>query len=224
MTALAIQPIFHPDWLVVEAHSRTARSADNIAVRVLASSGDSFAGTVEAASLLAPSFELGDEVYGAGTTLKHMAHKPQSLTFLQAAQAVIPAITARQMVYDHAVIRPEHRVLILGANTPTGAYARQLAEARGAEVFTTPGPRVDVVIDTLGRAAQARIIPLIKPCGSLISSIALLDPTISEERYIRSALATPRVTRALLHDIRNLFDGGVLTFQPSPAAVAAANV
>ena len=220
MTALAIRPLFPPAWLLGGACSKTIRFIDDISVHVLASSGDCYAGAVESASQSTPSIKVGDAIFGFGSAARQIALKPASLTFEQAAQVVIPAITAWQMVCDHAVVRPEHRVLILGAHTPTGAYARQLAAVRGAEVFTTPGPRVDIVLDMLGRAAQRKVVPYIKPCGALFSSVEMLDPVISEERHIRSAFVAPRISRALLSQVHSLFDSGTLTFQPARAPCA----
>ncbi len=196
-------------------------SQPDFTVRVLAADGEGLSGRIVDASRDFPYFKEGDEVFGTLEDARHLARKPRSLSFSEAAQAVMPALTAVQMVADHGVASPAHRVLVLGADTPTGAYVTQLAKFRGSEVFSRPEARVDIVFDTLGSSAHPDVLDLIKPCGALISSACLLDPEESEERHLRSAFVRPRVSRARLGEVAHLFDAGILTWRRPQQALSA---
>ncbi len=200
-----------PPWFFAVAPEPQTTS---LRIQIIAARAKAVAGRIQSAGSSLPMFKPGEAVFGWDGTSVCLASKPRTLSFDQAVDALVPAVTALQMVCDHAVVLPAHRVLVLGADTATGAYAKQLAEWRGAEVFVTPGPRVDIILDTVGRAAQLAAAPFIKTCGAVISSISLLDPEVSEERFIRSAIAHPVISRSALSRIAALFDSGVLTFKP----------
>lgn len=63
-----------------------------------------------------------------------MPHKPASLTFEEAAGAVMSGVTALQALRDVAAVRPGQKVLINGASGGVGLFAVQIARALGAEV------------------------------------------------------------------------------------------
>jgi NADPH:quinone reductase-like Zn-dependent oxidoreductase len=105
--------------------------------------GRDLAGTVAAVGPGVTGFAVGDEVYGIGrgsfaeyavARADKLAHKPDSLSFAQAAVVPISAATALQALTDHGRLQPGQRVLIIGASGGVGSYAVQLAKALGAEV------------------------------------------------------------------------------------------
>ncbi len=104
-------------------------------------------------------FAVGDEVFGIATGAyaeyaaakeSKLAHKPDNITFEEAAVAAISGITALQAVTDVAEVTAGQRVLVIGASGGVGTYAVQLAKALGAEVTgVASGPKLDLV-RTLG--------------------------------------------------------------------------
>lgn len=59
-----------------------------------------------------------------------IAAKPRSLSFFEAASVPVVAVTAYQMLFDHAQMKAGEAVLIHGAAGNVGAYA-----------FAASGPR-----------------------------------------------------------------------------------
>ena len=69
-----------------------------------------------------------------------VAAKPASLSFVEAASVPVVAVTAHQMLFDHAQMKTGQAVLIHGAAGNVGAYAVQLAKQAELQVFATAGP------------------------------------------------------------------------------------
>lgn len=114
------------------------------------------AGIVEAIGAGVTKFKVGDEVYfcngGLGshqgnyaelTTIdeKFAAHKPQSLSFEEAAAAPLVLLTAWESLYDRGRLgsSTSPHVLIHAGAGGVGHVAVQLAKLRGASVATTIG-------------------------------------------------------------------------------------
>ena len=124
-----------------------------------ANPGRSLAGTVEAVGHHVTDFRPGDEVYGTcdGSFAEYvraqvglLALKPANLSFEQAAAVPVSGVTALQGVRDRAQVKPEEKVLIIGASGGVGTFAVQIAKSLGAEVTgrlqhgqdgPRPGPR-----------------------------------------------------------------------------------
>src|SRR5215204_5439474 len=94
--------------------------------------GVSFAGRVEAVGTDVTGFRPGDAVYGAakGTYAEYVAapagkvaHKPQGLTFEEAAVLPYASFAAVQAVRDHARVGSSDRVLVVGATGAVGSIA-----------------------------------------------------------------------------------------------------
>lgn len=88
-------------------------------------------------------FAVGDEVFGIATGAyaqyataaeSKLAHKPQNVSFEQAAVAAISGITALQALTDKGDVQSGQSVLVIGASGGVGSYAVQLARALGARV------------------------------------------------------------------------------------------
>ena len=106
-------------------------------------SGRDVAGTVVRVGSAVTEFAAGDEVYGVapGSFAEYavgpenkLAHKPENLTFSQAAVVPISAGTALQALRDVGKLRAGQEVLVIGASGGVGSYAVQLAKLLGAEV------------------------------------------------------------------------------------------
>lgn len=108
------------------------------------------AGVVEAVGDAVSEFKPGDEVYGyfrkdfirdgtyaEFTTIRdvHLARKPESLSFEEAAGAPLAALTAWQLIDEALRVVSGQLVLIHGASGGVGSFAVQLAKRAGASVI-----------------------------------------------------------------------------------------
>jgi NADPH:quinone reductase-like Zn-dependent oxidoreductase len=166
--------------------------------------GMDVAGVVEAVGGNVTRFQRGDEVFGIGTGSfaeyslareDKLAHKPENLTFEQAATVGISGSTALQALRDHGHVQPGQEVLIIGASGGVGTFAVQIAKALGARVtavcstskmetvrsigadhvidytrddFASAGERFDVIIDIGGNSTLARLRRALTPKGTLV--------------------------------------------------------
>ncbi|MEQ8718665.1 MAG: NAD(P)-dependent alcohol dehydrogenase [Acidimicrobiales bacterium] len=104
-------------------------------------------------------FAVGDAVFGiargayaqyAAAPESKLAHKPQSLSFEQAAVASISGITALQALTDKGDLRAGQSVLVIGASGGVGSYAVQLAKALGAQVTGVASAAKAELVRSLG--------------------------------------------------------------------------
>src|SRR5207237_3755707 len=166
--------------------------------------GMDVAGTVEAIGSKVTQFRAGDDVYGTcdGAFAEYtsaradtLAPKPSNLTFEQAAALPHGAITALQGLRDTGEIKPDQKVLIIGASGDVGMFAVQIAKSFGAEVtgvcsttkmemvraigadhvidytkmdFTRSGKQYDLILDTGGDRSLAPVRRALQPTGTLV--------------------------------------------------------
>lgn len=163
--------------------------------------GRELAGRVEAIGADVRGFRVGDEVYGIGegcfaeyarAVPGKLAPRPSGLTPVQAAAVPISGLTALQAVRDHGHVRPDQRVLVLGASGGVGTFAVQIAVAYGATVTGVCGTAkvdlvrslgaahvldhtrdaitgpFDVVLDTGGHRSLRSLRRLLTPRGTLV--------------------------------------------------------
>lgn len=64
---------------------------------------------------------------------------PPELDFTQAASVPLASLTAWQMVFDKAEVRPWHTVLVMAAGSGVSTWAIQFAKLAGARVIATAG-------------------------------------------------------------------------------------
>jgi len=208
--------------------------------------GSDFAGVVEAVGPRATQFTSGDEVYGvtnpqfvganaeyAVASASMIAPKPSRLSNLEAASLPVVAVTAWQMLFEHA--RPEvgQTVLILGAAGNVGAFAVQFAANAGFHVVAVVGTKdvdyarslgaadvidyrtsdfanvarsVDVVIDTVGGDTRERAVATLKRGGIVVTVVS--TDFVPARSDIRSAFFYADVTTARLTTISGLLESG----------------
>jgi NADPH:quinone reductase-like Zn-dependent oxidoreductase len=191
----------------------------------------------------------GDEVFGvvnsrftngyaeyAVAVAEMVARKPARASFVEAASMPVVAVTAWQMLFDHAQIKPGHRVLVLGADGNVGGYAVQLAHHHGANVIgvinSDEGARVkalgadpiidlrhtplmylekvDVVIDALGGINQHAALSVLKPDGLMVSAVSAPDEGLLATYKVRGYSFLVNTTTAYLNQIASRFDAGRL--------------
>jgi NADPH:quinone reductase-like Zn-dependent oxidoreductase len=80
----------------------------------------------------------------------HLALKPTTLTFEQAAAVGVSATTALQLLRDNGNVKAGQRVLINGASGGVGTYAVQIAKAFGAEVTGVTSSRNADLVRSIG--------------------------------------------------------------------------
>ena len=108
--------------------------------------GSDLSGVIDAVGPGAEGWEPGAEIFGvvnrrctgayaeyAAAEAGMIARKPAALGHIAAASVPVIAVTAWQMLFQHARIAPVQTVLVHGAAGNVGAYAVQLAKREGAE-------------------------------------------------------------------------------------------
>ena len=204
--------------------------------------GSDLAGIVDSVGKGVLQFKPGDEVFGvtnkqffgayaeyAVASAQMVAAKPRSLSFVEAASVPVVAVTAYQMLFDHAHMKAGQAVLIHGAAGNVGAYAVQLAKQAELQVFATAGPDdldyvrglgaevvvnykttkfedavppVDAVIDTVGGKTQLLSFRVLKPGGIVVSSVSPPPQTPG----FRSVFFLVDITATLLGTLARLLD------------------
>lgn len=231
-----------------DAWLRSGRAAPADALPLIP--GSDIAGVVEDVGAGVDEFRPGDRIFGA--TNRHftggyaefalaspgtIAHKPDGLDPVAAAAVPVPAVTAWQMLFDHARIREGQRVLIHGGAGAIGAYAVQIAKLARATVTATGAPaeleflrrlgadRVidtaetafetvlsgfDSVIDTAGGTFLTRSYCVLKTGGVLVTCIDEPDHRMADMFRVHARFACADVTAGALSRIRALLDAAEL--------------
>jgi NADPH:quinone reductase-like Zn-dependent oxidoreductase len=213
--------------------------------------GSDLSGIVEAVASGPTGFARGDEVFGvtnkqftgayaeyAAAAGGMIARKPRRLSDVEAAAVPVIAVTAWQMLFDHAHVAAGQTVLVHGGGGNVGALAVQLARREGARVIATAsaadvdhvralgasevvdfrsvrfedvtGP-VDAVIDTVGGAVQQRSFGVLKPGGVLVSAVSRPDQAEAARRGVRALFMLVDTTTATLTRLAGMFDAGELS-------------
>jgi NADPH:quinone reductase-like Zn-dependent oxidoreductase len=138
----------------------------------------------------------------------HAARIPASMGFLSAAAVPLAALTALQALRHELLLSAGQRVFIPGGAGGVGTFAIQIAKHLGAHVATTASPRgealvkrlgADVVIDylrerfedklsgydcafdLLGGDTLARLWPVLKPGGRVVSIAGIPEPVTARQ-------------------------------------------
>jgi len=212
--------------------------------------GSDIAGRVEAVGPNVETFVAGQQVFGvtndrftdgyaeyAVAKVASLAPRPKRLSDLEAASLPVVATTAHQMLFAHGQMRPQDRVLVLGAGGNVGAFVLQLVGAFGADVLGVDvgasadyaralaiGPIVDppmarrpdlglfdLVIDTVGGDLQASALAVIRPGGRLVSSVTSPDPAEAARHDVKATFLLVKVRTPELAYLAGLFDARLLS-------------
>jgi NADPH:quinone reductase-like Zn-dependent oxidoreductase len=192
------------------------------------------------------AFEVGQAVFGKSANgayaeyvavpAEDLAHKPQTLSFAEAAQVPVGVTTAWRALVEHGGLTAGQRVLIQGAAGGVGLFAVQLAKWKGAEVIgtastanldfvrslgadivvdytTTPVESVvqdgDLVLDGVGTATMRSSLATLRRGGTLISIAALPPQEEAQARGVR-AMMSRGAASAPLQMFTQLIDEGLL--------------
>lgn len=206
--------------------------------------GAEISGIVERVGAKTSGFAPGDEVFGSTNALfvdgyaeyavaaPHIiAKKPAALSHVEAAAVPVCAVTAWQMLFDHARAVEGQTVAVYGAAGNVGGYALQFARLRGltavaivrgddadyvrnlgaarvidvrSQALTDFSRSVDVVIDAVGGPAQDQLIAMTKPGGAVISAVAPPNERLAAEQRVRTEFFIVDVNDAQLAMISEL--------------------
>lgn len=193
------------DWHLMRGEPFLARLEAGLQTPQHPFLGADLAGTIEAVADDVTEFKVGDAVFGEmfnkglGAFAEYVCipttaivHKPENLTFEEAAAVPLAGQTALQGLRDRGQIKAGQHVLINGASGGVGTFAIQIAKALGAEVtgvcstrnldmvtslgagdvidytkddFTRQSKKYDLVFDLVGNHPVASLKRALKPDG-----------------------------------------------------------
>lgn len=170
--------------------------------------GTDLAGVIVEKGAQVSGWEIGDAVVGFPNTRMGahaeyaampadgiLAHKPENLSFAEAAAIPFGGLTALDFLCGKAKLKAGERVLIVGASGATGSAAVQLASHFGAHVtgvcsganaelvrqlgaervidyrqedFSKDSTRYDMIVDTTATAPWKRIRHMLSPKGRFV--------------------------------------------------------
>jgi NADPH:quinone reductase-like Zn-dependent oxidoreductase len=112
--------------------------------------GSEISGVVEKIGAKVVGLAIGDQVFGATNpsfidgyaqhavaAARMLVPKPAELSHIEAASVPVVAVTAWQMLFDHAKVHEGQTVVVHGGAGNVGAYAVQLAHLSGLHVIAT---------------------------------------------------------------------------------------
>ncbi|QRM31936.1 NADP-dependent oxidoreductase [Microvirga sp. VF16] len=212
--------------------------------------GSDLSGDIEAVGPDVSDLRIGDQVYGvtnprfigayaqyALASAEMIAHKPTSLTHVEAASVPVIAVTAWQGLFDQARLQAGQTVLIHGAAGNVGAYAVQLARRAGIRTIATAATddvafvrelgadavvdfranrfedasrEVDAVLDLVGGETQMRSFQVLRRGGRLISAVSQPDQDFAKSYGVDATFFLVNVTTEHLTEIAGLIDRGDL--------------
>lgn len=219
--------------------------------------GWDMAGEVEEVGTDVTAFKLGDAVYGmvnfpepgqayaeyVAAPAAHLAPKPTTLSFEEAAATPLAALTAWQALTEHGHLKASERVLIQAASGGVGHLGVQIAKALGAYVIGTASGKneafvrslgadefidytqtdveasvhdIDLVFDTAGADTIFASANVLKPNGRLISiAYGAMDKILAVRPDIHAERILVHTSGDDLRKLNQLIDRGELKIQVS---------
>lgn len=211
--------------------------------------GSDLAGQAERVGAGVTEFRTGDAVYGVtnpqfvGAQAEYavckadmIALKPRALSALEAASAPVIAVTAYQMLFEHAKVKKGDSVLITGAAGNVGAYAAQMSVAAGINVvavarakdqavlrdlgvrsvvdsngrdFERGLPKMDAILDLVGGETLERCMGALKPGGKLVTVVT--QHPAPKRTAVEVIFFYAEVTTARLRVLTEMFESGKIT-------------
>jgi NADPH:quinone reductase-like Zn-dependent oxidoreductase len=211
--------------------------------------GSDVAGKVERVGPSVTEVRTADVVYGVTNPQFVGAHaeyaickagmialKPRRLSLLDAASAPVIAVTAYQMLFEHANAKKGDSILITGAAGNVGAYAAQMAVSAGIVVvavargndesmlrnlgvdavldsggrnFERGLPKVDTILDLVGGEPLERCLGALKPGGKLVTVVT--QHPAPKRTDVETIFFYAEVTTARLRVLTEMFESGRIT-------------
>jgi NADPH:quinone reductase-like Zn-dependent oxidoreductase len=242
VVATSVNPV---DWKIREGYLQQM-----IPYQFPLTLGWDVSGVVEATGKDVTRFKAGDAVFSRpdikrnGTYAEYvairedeLAHKPKTISHIEAASLPLAGIAAWEAIIATAGITAGQRVLIHAASGGVGSIAVQLAKSRGAYVIATTSERnialvkslgadevvdyhaqkfeqvargMDAVFDTVGGLVQETSWQVLKPGGILVSIISTPSAEKARTLGVRSAFLFIEPSAAILAQLAQLVESGQL--------------
>ncbi|MBD2753508.1 NADP-dependent oxidoreductase [Spirosoma validum] len=219
--------------------------------------GWDMAGEVDEVGSNVTDFKPGDAVYGmvnfpepgqayaeyVAAPAAHLALKPDTLSFEEAAAAPLAVLTAWQALTQHGQLKAGETVLIQAASGGVGHLGVQIAKTLGAHVIGTASGKneafvrslgadefidytqnkvedavhdIDLVFDTAGADTIFTSAKVLKPKGRLISiAYGAMDKVLAERPDIHAERILVHTSGDDLRTINQLIDEGKLKISVS---------
>lgn len=211
--------------------------------------GSDLAGTAERVGAGVTEFRTGDAVYGVtnpqfvGAQAEYavckagmIARNQAGLSALDAASAPVIAVTAYQMLFEHANAKNGDTVLITGAAGNVGAYAVQMSVSAGINVvavarakdqqmlrdlgvdavvdssgrdFERSLPKVDAIVDLVGAETLERCMGALKYGGKLVTVVT--EHPAPKRADVETIFFYADVTTERLRVLTKMFESGKIT-------------
>ena len=218
------------DWSLVRGKPHIYRLMFGITKPKIAIPGMELSGVVAAVGPDARKFAVGDPVYGDisdygfGTFAEYICvnenaliHKPEAMSFVQAAAIPHAAMLAWQGLVEVGQIQQGQRILINGAGGGMGTFGVQIAKSYGATVtgvdsgdklemmqsigfdqvidyrevdFTATGQSYDLILDAKTNRSTFRYLPALAPGGRYVTVGGSLP------RLLQAVMLKPVIARS----------------------------
>ncbi len=214
--------------------------------------GGDFSGVVSDVGADRAGFKPGDAVYGtaivvgggsgsfaefASAKADSIAHKPKSVSHLEAAALPLTGVSALQALTEHMRLTNGQRVLIHGGAGGIGSMAIQLAKHLGAYVATTVkagdadygkslgadevidyehqrfeevGSNYDAVFDTVGGDTYARSFGVLKSGGVIVSMLEQPNEELMKRYGVKAVSQFTQIITERLSKLAEFVDQGVI--------------
>ncbi|HXU93179.1 MAG TPA: NADP-dependent oxidoreductase [Gallionella sp.] len=242
VVAASVNPV---DWKIREGYLQQM-----IPYQFPLTLGWDVSGVVEAVGSKVTRFKPGDAVFSRpdirrdGTYAEYvairedeLAHKPQTISHVEAATLPLAGIAAWEAIVTTAKVASGQRVLVHAASGGVGSIAVQLAKSRGAYVIATTSEKnralvrsigadevidyrvlkfeevvreMDVVLDTIGGQVQEASWSVLKPGGILVSIISTPSEEKAKALGVRSAFLFIQSNAEILSQLASLVESGKL--------------
>jgi NADPH:quinone reductase-like Zn-dependent oxidoreductase len=179
--------------------------------------------------------------------------KPKSLSFEEAASIGVNIGTAQSVLFTEGKLEKGQRVLIQGGGGAVGGAMVQMAKASGAYVIATASgnavalakslgadevidyklhdvagtvKHVDLVADTAGGEAQAKLFQVLKPGGTLLSIVVPPSQELAAQYKVKAGFVASDISPKTVQNGIDLIDAGKFrtivskTFRLEDAAIA----
>jgi len=179
--------------------------------------------------------------------------KPKNLSFEEAASIGVNIGTAQSVLFTEGKLKKGQIVLIQGGGGAVGGAMIQMAKASGAYVIATASgngvalakslganevidyklydvastvKNVDLVADTAGGEAQAKLFQVLKPGGTLLSIVVPPSQELAEQYKVKAGFVASDISPKTLQNGIGLIDTGKFrtivskTFRLEDAAIA----
>ncbi len=241
--AAGINPI---DWKICRGYMK-----EMMPLRFPATLGGDFSGVVEEAGEES-GFRKGDHVFGQSGVLlggsgsfadytlapaQNTAHKPESLSHIEAASLPLAGVSAYQALAEHIALEKGQKILIHGGSGGIGTFAVQIARHLGAHVIATARSdniayvkelgadevidynskkfeetinNADAVFDTVGGETYTRSFKALKKGGIIVSMLEQPNQDLMKKYGVRAVAQFTQVTSGRLAKLSELAEQGII--------------